>query len=157
MGDYRSRWLQITRREDTDAVTLTADEVRKVLRAWQWHEAWYDLRPEQKQRHLPSTYKGMLNRKAGWKLAADAIIEHRLPRLRIPQDHNSATEHVQLVGDFAYSLVIWLCKFAKSITLYWKTPGYKKARAQSGTAVETLGWRYESQWRGGLVKRKSRA
>ena len=83
LQDYRTYWLQMTGRADTDAVTLTMEEVRKVRREWIWYEARHEVGPQQKKRHspkkkrhLPSTYSGMLNRKAGWKQATDAIFEH---------------------------------------------------------------------------------
>ena len=84
LQDYRTQWLQKTGRADTDAVALTVEEVRKVRREWIYYEARPEVELQQKkQRNLSSIYSAMLNNKIGWKLAADAILEHRFPRLRI--------------------------------------------------------------------------
>ena len=80
LQDYRTQWLQKTGRADTDAVVLTVEEVRKVRREWIYYEARHEVEPQQKeQRNLSSIYSAMLNNKIGWKLAADAILEHRSP------------------------------------------------------------------------------
>ena len=112
----------------------------------------YELTGEKKQKkHLPSIYNAALNNKAGWAIAANAVIQHRLPRLRAPKDPASITEHIKLVGDFTMEFAVWLCKFAKSISAVWGTPEYRQARTQSNTPIETWGLRHHGEWRGHLV------
>jgi hypothetical protein len=154
---YREYWLEMNRRKDTAAVILTDKEVAEVKRLWGDREVWYNLREDQKEKHLPSMNNAALNNQTGWSKAGTAIIRRRLPRLRAPEDPASATEHAETVGDFAHEMVEWLTEFAKSLTEYWKTPGYKRAREQSDTPTTTWGDRYEARWRGHLVHGYSRA
>ena len=115
-------------------------------------EVWYKLREDQWKKHLPSIYNAALNNEAGWAAAGHAIVQHRLPRLRTTNDPASATKHVEAVRDFAYELVEWLTKFAKSMAEYWTTPGCKRTREQSDTPTTTWGDRCQSEWRGDLVR-----
>ena len=157
-GSYKyigNWWLLKEGREDITEEILTETEVQTVKREWEWHEMWYDLSQQQKRHgHLPSIYNAALNSRSGWVAVANAIIKYRMPQIPTLQDHECATQQINVVGTFATALVTWLSIFAQTMVEYWETSKYKKARTQSNTAVETWGSRYQSRWRGDLLNRQ---
>ena len=128
-------------REDTEAEILTKAEISYVQAAWAWYEMWYELKPEQKKRHLPSIYNAAMNNKCGWKALANCIIKNKMPQL--PEtvswdqwDRTGAIEYAAGIGHFIEDLAAWLAVFAKSLAEEHQSESYKKARVSAGLEQE---------------------
>ena len=132
---YRADCLAMWHRADTQDVVLTTDEVACVKQEWQWYDLWEELTWEQQRygtERLRSLCNSMLHKKAGWTVAADAIIMHRMPTPPELKPDGPAAEQAARIGEFALELIRWLRTFAATMVAKWKTDGYQQARVRSG-------------------------
>ena len=75
-------------------------------------------------KHWRSTLNTILHKRAGWTLAAKAIMQYGLPRLEQPAQPEDATEQIKRLGEFARDMAQWLINFTQGMHAYRQTEGY---------------------------------
>jgi hypothetical protein len=128
----RHRMLQSS--EDQKVTPVQASQ---ILEKFKYCELWYDLTKQQKQSKCwRSTLNTILHKRAGWKHAAQAIMQCALPILERAIQPDDATEHINALAQFAQDLSAWLQDFASSMHAYRIQNNYQKNYQTSLKALE---------------------
>ena len=138
LQQYRKQWLAKQLRH-TGTHMLTHKEVTEVTDSYKWDVIWYDFTEQQKDKKWQSTADAILHKTSGWTYAAKAVLQYGLPELQSSESARGATEQINALGDFVRDLAQWLQNFASQLVDYRNSPQYKRARAVSGTPIETWG------------------
>ena len=77
----------------------------------------------------------IINKRAGWRFAAKAILRTGLPKLELSHASDYATEHMNALGTFAQEIATRLLRFAHCLYEYRQTAEYKRARQFSDAAL----------------------
>ena len=136
--EYRERSIYHNHMlQSSEDQTVTPQQASEILGNFKYYELWYDLTEEQqKSTGWTSTLNTILNKRAGWKHAAKAIMEYGLPKLERPAQPDDATEHINALGQFARDLAEWLHGFASRMRAYRNTDGYQKKYETSLVALQ---------------------
>ena len=120
-------------RECSDEQSVTPEN---MIESFKHNQLWYELTWNQRGRGWRSTANALLHKRAGWKHAATAIMEHGLPKLEQPAQPADATEHINTLGQFAHDMAQWLLKFALRTHAYMDTEEYQKSYQTSIEAMK---------------------
>ena len=81
---------------------ITSAQAAWLLEKFKHDELWYELTEEQQERdNWKSTVTSILHRRARWKHAAQAILQHPLPMLREENQSDYFPEHIASLRVFA--------------------------------------------------------
>ena len=105
---YRRRCLERQGRVDTAEEVLSEKEISQVRRDWEDEEMYWDLRPDQWDKHRPSIHHAALHNQSGWSTVANAIIKYQLPQLPRLRQNDGITEHIQTINRFCSDLLVWM-------------------------------------------------
>ena len=87
-------------------------------------------------RNWRSVAETIVNKRAGWRFVAKAILQTGLPKLQPSHASADATEYVTALGEFAHEFAEWLLRFARCLVEYKQTANYQRARHCSDEALE---------------------
>ena len=136
LNDHRNRECRRLP-QSSDEQSVTPEQASNMIESFKHYQLWYDLTwTQRKSKGWRSTLNTLLHKRAGWKHAATAIMEHGLPKLEQPAQPADATEHIHTLGQFAHDMAQWLLKFALRTHAYMGTEKYQKCYQTSIEALE---------------------
>ena len=126
LNEYRERMCRDMLHSSKEQ-PVTPRQASQMVDFFKRHQLWHELTWQQQQSpHWWSTVNTILHRRAGWTHAAKAIMQYGLPKLERPAHPNDATDHVNVLGQFAANMAKWLHNFAAGMHAYRKTENYQR-------------------------------
>ena len=134
-------WVQLHefRRQQCGTDEISKQDAEEMLNKFRKEVLWYELSRQQKRSNAAVQNSSLFviqDNRAGYKHVASAIMHCGLPQLLCPHGSDDLEQHMDILAQFATTMVRWLQTFASSMRSLRQSEEYQKKQAHSARALQ---------------------